>query len=287
MGCYVLPVHGQFVRKQTKEAVTIEDHGAEVLRYQLAAPTNTKLTVESACYFHPVRTPKGVAVTDFAPADHLHHRGIFLGFVEMHGSKDADFWGWGKYAPAKNRKIVNLQVVPAKVGPGFLAHNEWLAENEKVIDEWVTVTAKRDGNANVIDLFYTLKPTHDVTLSRWAFGGFCVRVPKEKKPVAYGPNGKVNLPLPNYMKPATDWPDAKWYDYTFTDGNAGVAVINSSKNPPTLWHNQSAIGMLNPCITAPAAVTLKAGVPLELRYRVVAHDGPVSREQMERLAKDF
>ena len=32
-----------------------------------------------------------------------------------------------------------------------------------------------DAKANVLDLTYTLTPTADLTLTRWAFSGFCVR----------------------------------------------------------------------------------------------------------------
>ncbi len=45
--------------------------------------------------------------------------------------------------------------------------------------------------------------------------------------------------------------------------------------------------MLNPCLVAPGPVVLKAGQPLVLRYRVVAHDGPVPRELLNRLSKEW
>jgi hypothetical protein len=45
--------------------------------------------------------------------------------------------------------------------------------------------------------------------------------------------------------------------------------------------------MLNPCIVAPKEVTMKAGVPLVLRYRVVVHDGPTPRALLNNLAKDW
>ena len=32
--------------------------------------------------------------------------------------------------------------------------------------------------------------------------------------------------------------------------------------------------VINPCIVAPGPVTLKAGQPLRLRYRLITHDGP-------------
>ena len=85
-------------------------------------------------------------------------------------------------------------------------------------------------------------------------------------------------------------PAAPWYGYQLKlkDGTvAGVAVIDHPKNPPSLWHNHRDVRMLNPCIVAPSQVVLKANAPLVLRYRVVAHDGPVPTEQLDTLARDW
>ena len=100
----------------------------------------------------------------------------------------------------------------------------------------------------------------------------------------------MKLPDPSHVKPESDWPAAPWYGYTlkFDDGKvAGVAVIDHPKNPPSLWHNHRGVRMLNPCIVAPGEVKLKAGEPLVLRYRVVAHDGATPRELLDKLAKEW
>src|SRR5213593_4357001 len=98
----------EWMVQQNADAVVVRDfQGAEVARYQLRPVQGSKLAVDSACYFHPARTPSGIVVTEVAPPDHLHHRGIFLAWVEMHGKKDADFWGWGEHAPKTNRVIIN------------------------------------------------------------------------------------------------------------------------------------------------------------------------------------
>src|SRR5688500_8889791 len=84
-----------FQVQRSPQAVVIKSPaGQSIAQYQLQRPADTKLSVESACYFHPVTTPKGVVVTEVGPSDHPHHRGIFLAWVEMHGRHDADFWGW-------------------------------------------------------------------------------------------------------------------------------------------------------------------------------------------------
>ena len=75
----------------------------EVLRYQ--TEPDPKLSMKTGGYIHPLSTPSGIVLTDVAPSDHKHHRGVFLAWVEMHGAKDADFWGWGQYAPRDGRVI--------------------------------------------------------------------------------------------------------------------------------------------------------------------------------------
>ena len=266
----------------------------EVLRYQFTRPADSKLPVDSACYFHPVLTPSGVVMTDVAPDDHKHHRGIFLAWVETHGKKDADFWGWGEPAPVKDRRIVNRGIggssASSSRGATFSVGNEWVAEGQRVMTEdlSVAITIAPAAKANVIDLTYTLTPEHDLTLSRWAFSGFCVRTRGDGKLIAYGPQGEVKLPNPSHVKPESDWPAAPWYGYTlsFDDGKvAGVAVIDHPDNPPALWHNHRDVRMLNPCIVAPAEVKLTKDKPLNLRYTVVAFDGPTPTELLNSLSR--
>jgi hypothetical protein len=91
---------GRFKVERMPAAVKVSAPGGrEVLRYQLERPSESGLSVASGCYFHPVATPNGVVLTEVAPSDHPHHRGVFLAWVEMHGAVSGDFWGWGEHAP--------------------------------------------------------------------------------------------------------------------------------------------------------------------------------------------
>ena len=279
-----------------RDAVTLSHGGNGSAKYHFRKPADVKLPVDSGGYFHPLTTPAGVVVTDVAPADHPHHRGVFLAWVEMHGKKDADFWGWGEHAPIKDRRIVN-RGARAKTEPGsrkttMTAQNDWTAEGETILREEMLAAVSTDAaaKATVLDLTYVLTPTADLTLSRWAFSGFCVRTRGDGKLAAYSPAGEVKLPNPSHVKPESDWPAAAWYGYTLklADGKvAGVAVIDHPKNPPTLWHNHRDVRMLNPCIVAPAEVKLKANRPLVLRYCVVAHDGETPAAELNRLAEEW
>jgi hypothetical protein len=271
-----------------QDSVTLKSGDTPIATYQVAKPPGSKLAVESACYFHPFQTPKGIVITDVAPDDHKHHRGIFLAWLEMHGKKDADFWGWGRYAPMEKRQIVNREAANHK--ESTVIKNDWMADGETLLKEELKASARIDGPASVLDLVYTLSADADLKLPKWAFSGFCLRMRKDGKAEAFNPDGPVKLPAPNHMKPESDWPAASWYDYTLTlpDGTVvGGAVIDHPKNPPPLWHNAMSIRMLNPCIVAPKEMVMKANEPLVLRYRVVAHDSPASKELLDKLAAEW
>src|SRR3954468_22705598 len=109
------------------DEIRINSSGTNIAIYHLRPPAAEKLAFESGDYFHPFSTPQGTVVTDLAPSDHPHHRGVFMGFVEMHGTRDADFWGWGQYAPVKGRRIVNRSFAPT--AKGFHVVNDWMAED--------------------------------------------------------------------------------------------------------------------------------------------------------------
>src|SRR5215212_2332008 len=198
----------------TDQSITIKSNNKEVLAYQLQKPDNKKYPLESACFFHPLRSPSGKILTDFANADHPHHRGIFMGWVEMHGKKDADFWGWGQPAPIANRKIANRSVDETgsdSDGAMFRVSNEWLAEGETLLHEDLRARFHVEPKCNVLDLTYKLTADADLTLAKWAFSGFCVRMTKEGKLTIDGPAGVEKLAPPIPTKPESDWPAAKWY----------------------------------------------------------------------------
>lgn len=271
------------------DSVILKEGDREVVRYQLKKPADSKASVESACYFHPLITPSGAVLTDVSPADHRHHRGIFFAWFEMKGKKDADFWGWGQYAPVKDRIIVNREVSDVTAG-SFRVKNDWMAEEIALVKEDLHAMVRTQGVARVLDLVYTLSSDGDVRLPQRAFSGFCLRMRKDGKGTVEGPEGEVKLPAPNHMKPETDWPAKPWYGYSITlpDGRQlGGAVIDHPKNPPALWHNAASIRMVNPCVVAPKDVVLKSGEPLVLRYRVVAWDGAVPRDLVNTLAKEW
>lgn len=274
--------------------------GAEILRYNRVIPEeDTALTTESGGYFHPVNTPNGIRVTGLNPEDHLYHRGIFFGWIDMQGEQSADFWGWGRFAPREQRTIVNRSVSDVRAndeGVGFVSENDWMAGDTVMVRERLEAQVRQmegdsDSRANVLDLTYTLTPTTDITLTQRAFGGFVFRTRIDGEIRRIGPEGVVELPAPNLLEPASNWPPQPWYAYTFDipeiESTFGGAVIDHPENPPSTWHNQFNIGLLQPTIAAERDVHLPAGEPLTLRYRAVTFDGEVPTELLDRLATEW
>ena len=287
--------------------------GKVVFEYMTKKPDGIGLTSPSVACFHPVNTPSGERITNIAPNDHPHHRGIWVGFMdsEFHVPSDfskappthpvkgftverGDFWSWGVYAPREGRliqtrdiKLVNADDKHAKIE----IHNEWLIDNRKMMDETDEVSVSQQDGVYVIDLYYRFAPLYDYVLRQTAFGGFAVQARKDGDSYYATAAGKTYLPDPHYSYPDTDLPSEPWYDYTIQLKDSGkvlgVAVIDHPLNPPTLWHNARYLWMLNPCITALGPMTIHPNAPLDLRYRVVVHDGATPTEVLNKLSAEW
>jgi hypothetical protein len=287
--------------------------GRVVWDYMTKKPENIGLTSPSTACFHPVNTPSGERITNIAPNDHPHHRGIFFGWMnsEFHepvvygpnappthplkafNVRRADFWAWGTYAPREGRLIQTREVklVSADAQRATIQiENDWLVDNRRMAGESDTVTTfERDG-VYVMDMAYTVKPVVDYELERAAFGGFDLQARKDGDSYYSTAAGKVTRPDPYYSYPESDWPSEPWYDYTIQLANGkvlGAAVIDHPSNPATRWHNSRGLWMLSPTITTFDAVTIHPDAPLTLRYRVVVHDGPPPTDLIEKLSQEW
>lgn len=285
--------------------------GRVIFEYMTKKPDDIGLTSPSVACFFPVNTPSGELVTNIAPDDHPHHRGIFLGFLdsEFHSPVDfshappnhpihaftvhrADFWGWDVYAPREGRVIQNrdIRLVEANAHHAQLEiHNDWLVEKQKMLEETDEISVSERDGVFVIDLNYRLAPVVDYLLLQTAFGGFAVQGQKYGDSYYATEYGKVTLPSPHYSYPDTDWPSEPWYDYTIRLKRdhkvVGIAVLDHPLNPPTRWHNT--VWMLNPCITSFGPITIHPSAPLVLRYRVVVHDGPTPTDVLQKLSVEW
>lgn len=267
-----------------------------VLRYvRQAVEGELAPSVEGACYTHPLYTPAGQIVTEVAPKDHPHHRGIFCAWVAVDGEQNGDWWGWGAKAPKEHRLLLSREARLTGVGPAsatLRAINSWRADNDTVLGERVTLTVSAAPGCHVVDydFKFTVGGRKDAVIAQNPFGGFCYRALPHGEAVVSGPDGVLNRPNSVFDRAETNWPTAKWYDLSYRspdDTMYGVTVMDHPNNPLSTWHVARNLHMLNPCIVAEGPHTLRFGEPLYLRYRVVAHDGPVSSVDINALYEEF
>jgi Methane oxygenase PmoA len=287
--------------------------GRVVFEYMTKKPENAGLTAPSVACFHPVNTPSGERVTNLAPDDHPHHRGIWVGWqdaefrepanLERYGPNHplralnitrADFWGWGVYAPRDGRVIQtrDIKLTAADSGHAQIEiHNDWMVANRKMLDESDTATVSERDGVYVLDLEYRLAPVVDYLLNRSAFGGFAVQCRKDGDSYYATAAGKVTAPDPHYSYPELNLPAEPWYDFTIKLNGSGkvvgAAVIDHPRNPPATWHNARYLWMLNPAITGSGPMTIHPDAPLTLRYRVVVHDGDTPTALLQKLSAEW
>ena len=174
--------------------------GRVVFEYMTKKPGDAGLTSPSAACFHPVNTPSGERVSNLAPSDHPHHRGMYLAWHDAEFREPippprtatgpmfgwsitkADFWGWGQYAPRDGKVIENaaVRLTAADATKAEIEiRNEWKSGARKMVDETTRATvAERDG-VYVIDLTFTIAPLVDYQLNRQSFSGFNFQARKD------------------------------------------------------------------------------------------------------------
>lgn len=286
--------------------------GKIVFRYMTEKPPDTNLLANSTSCFHPVYTPAGQRITDLAPGDHHHHRGIFLawhsmqfqskadfsklgplGPTEGYNIHRADFWGWGQFAPTDGRVIENrgVELTQSDTEQAKLTIlDDWMIDGKRMMKQVTKVTFREQQGVYVMDLDYQLTPLQDLVLNHTAFGGFCVRARNDGASQFADDQGPVTLPDPHYSVPHLNWPTKAWYDYTIkldSGPTLGCTVIDHPDNPTSTWHNPRYVWMVNPCIVAKKGLTFEKGKVLRLKYRLVIHDGPPPKPVIQKLSDDF
>jgi len=277
----------------------LDASGKTVFSYLTSKPEGVPLAGNSVCCFHPLNTPSGERVTDIAPADHRDHRGVFFAWqnLEFHrasGVVRGDFWGWGRFAPKEGRVIQNneIRLVAANASSAEIAiQNDWKVDGETMMKEYNTARTSEHKGARLLDLTYRFESTDgEIVVAQGAFTGLCVRCRKDGDATYANAQGKVDLPDSNALKPEMNWPVADWYSRTIalqSGKTVTAALVDHPKNPESTWHEPRSVAFLNPCISALRPVTMPAGSPFILRYRVIAMDGDVDIPAINALAAEW
>lgn len=245
-------------------------------------------------FLHPVSTPGGVLMTLIEPDDHLWHRGLWFTFKFVDGDnfwEERDDFGRQRVAgipqvshPDQTTTVIDLDLdwmAPGATGP--------------VLTEQRRLTIRVIEDATQIDLATTLRATADVTLDRtpyttWGgYGGLAFRATAHWQPSQRTAGDRItdgfllgetapwcDVSGPITASALTDPSPGEEPNDAIIDRSAGVAILDHPANPrhPTPWYTGSGAGnFLNAALLFHEPMALATGATLDLRYRVLVHDG--------------
>ncbi len=285
----------------SSEVVQLSENGQPVLAYAHGQVTDPEVPETDGrrtrgCFIHPIWGLDGEVLTDSFPADHFHHHGLFWAWPTVKvGDRTFDHWLHGGELRTKQVRELGREVGP--LSAVLAVENGWFTETgEQVMTERVWMRAwQAEGDRRVLDIDLTLIPgEQDVTLQgqgEKSYGGLAlrfnvwprtsavVRTPTETLSAPGRKSLAANKDLVNRRLPWVDLTD----DFSHDGRLSGAAVFVHPDHPDyepawlTRCYGPQCVGW--PGIEAQ---TLKAGVPVTLRYRILIHRGEVETEQLSK-----
>jgi methane monooxygenase PmoA-like len=246
--------------------------------------------------FAPIYTPNGDLVTEYRPADHQWHTGLFFGWVHVN---DANLWGgpWyvperGAYEPVEHTHGIQRHEAFSRLGSDadtVVAEERltWLDADDQPMAEEIRTCHIRllaEPCAYVWDIRTTIRPSGErLTLgaSRAArYSGLILRL----GPLFSGAEHWCSERRQGHE--AIMGQRARW---VAANGAAGgsVVMMDHPANPrhPVTWFTRS--HLLGAGMLMEGDLELVRGASLELRYALLVLAMPPRREQVEALYSDF
>lgn len=236
--------------------------------------TTSLYAVPRSDYIHPVYGLQGEMLTrDWPDGAHPHHRGIFWGWPEVHyGSRSGDIYALQRVfaRPTMEVELWN--------GPDFAqitAGNKWRWEDRQaIVDEKAAIRVYSfAGDYRIIDLALRFTALVDsvtiATRDTDSYGGLNIRMQTpDNQQIEYFTDDPSNMPR------------RAWSEFygKFDGGQttSGMTVLQHPSNPqyPGQWVEYPDLAWVQPTFPSPGTrYALRKGVPLELYYRFILHDG--------------
>ncbi|MCP3920164.1 MAG: hypothetical protein GY711_31955 [bacterium] len=252
-------------------------------------------------YFHPLALPGTSALTADAPADHIHHHGMWFSWKFING---VNYW---EHAPGRDRPAgrSELEDVRAELRPDHSARIRMRVlytspEGERVLAEEREIELSSPGADGSYAIDWTGRFTalaQEVVLDRTplpsepggrAYGGYAglsLRLVQLEDRAAATAEGPVTFNAQERFRGR-----ASAFDYHGAlDGSAaGIAVLAhpDNLNAPSPWYaiRSGHMSFFSPAVICYGKHEMRRGDGITLRYRVLVHPG---RWRAERLQKEL
>ena len=249
-------------------------------------------------FIHPLRSPRGIRLTQIHPRDHYHHLGLWHPWTRTKfEGRRIDFWNL-KNAQGTVRFVRFASKAAGPVFGGFRAIQQHVVLRSKSGGEKVALNEKfdvrvwnlRSGKGYILDCTTSQRCASDspLELAAYRYGGFGFRG-----------NEQWNYRNSNYLtsegktRKNGHGTRSRWcivYGAT-RDGPAGIVFMSNPANrehpePMRIWNDSPNI-FFNYCPIQKKPWTLEPGNDYVLRYRLYVYDGKVDAKAAERLWHDF
>jgi hypothetical protein len=234
-------------------------------------------------YVHPLCAPDGSPLTLDGPEDHIHHRGVLLGWSDVNGY---EFFGEDNPGLPKGR-IVHQRFEQITGGPVPLvtAVNHWVGGNEVILTERRTITALPpvDGTVRMQwdSELKAAKPDTVLRAGKAVYNGLGIRLIRSMD------GGRVLNSSGADTVAEVNGESASWAAYTGalpSGETAGVAIFDHPSNPrhPTPFFVMNRFGYISAAPTFREALPLDTATALKLRFAVVTFMGETRRDNLEK-----
>jgi hypothetical protein len=287
-----------FSTEKTASGITVKFNGKLFTRYVTDQANKP--------YLWPVIGPTGKKMTRAYPMqtvdgeqhDHPHHRSIYFGHQNTHGVDtwhEDQTWTERKLTPEKlKEKLAGLgstvhrkfaKVESSRDHALIVTENDYLGGGKKLLADERRMRFHVGKGKHYIDFEITFIAKYgDATLGDMKDAGFSVRIPTS---MAVSSKQGGTILNSRGHKDGDAWGKrAEWVDYSgpVAGEELGIAILNHPKSlrHPTPWHvrtyglftaNPFGFRSLNKQAKEDGAVLLKRGEKIELRHRVVFHQG--------------
>lgn len=292
---------------QNKDTVDVNIDGELFTRYHFG-------TQWAKPFLYPVLTPKGVPITRGYPVDpqkdetqdHPHHKSIWVAYGDVNG---ADLWS---EQPGHGTQVQTAMRVKDN---SIVATIDWLDKNgKKLLTETRTISFLQANDFRAFDFHIEFHASEgDVNFGDTKEGGLIsVRVAtsmdaakdgriENSEGHVYCPKGGTTGPTTKSSSGEPTWGKrARWVTYTGPAKGAtcGVTILDHPTNfrHPTYWHvrgyglftaNPFGISYFTDDKSQDGSHKLKKGERLAFRYRVLIHDGALTKDVIEKAFAEY